>query len=175
MNHDDHVDLLRDGVQVESGQWADLGCGDGAFTLALADLLGAKSVIHAVDTDQRALARLEKRASSRFPDAHVRTRTADFTDPLELPALDGIVMANALHFYRRKEPIIQSIRGLLKPDGRFILVEYNSDSGNRWVPHPISFERWERLAGECGFSRVEKLGAKPSSFLGEIYSALNRT
>jgi hypothetical protein len=31
---------LRDGVPEPGGVWADLGSGEGAFTLALADLLG---------------------------------------------------------------------------------------------------------------------------------------
>jgi precorrin-6B methylase 2 len=38
--------------------WADLGCGAGAFTLALASLLPAGSTIHAMDRDRAALAQL---------------------------------------------------------------------------------------------------------------------
>jgi hypothetical protein len=48
MNHTDHVALLARGVrQDEGGTWADLGAGTGAFTLALADLIGPHGVIHA--------------------------------------------------------------------------------------------------------------------------------
>jgi len=39
MDHRDHVNLLRGGVQTPSGLWADFGSGAGAFTLALAELL----------------------------------------------------------------------------------------------------------------------------------------
>ena len=39
MEHPDHVALLRPGVP-PGGAWADIGAGEGAFTLALADLLG---------------------------------------------------------------------------------------------------------------------------------------
>ena len=55
MDYADHVALLRDGVPHERGTWADLGAGDGAFTLALADLLPEGSTIHAIDRDRSAL------------------------------------------------------------------------------------------------------------------------
>ena len=109
----------------------------------------------------------------RFPDVNVRYVQADFTKRLDLPALDGIVMANALHFVRRKEPVLEMIRSYLKPEGRLILVEYNADSGNMWVPFPLSFPSWERLAERSGFASTELLSTVPSRFLREIYSALS--
>jgi hypothetical protein len=38
-------------------------------------------------------------------------------------------MANALHFFRDKEHVLRHLRGYLKPNGKFILVEYNVDAG----------------------------------------------
>ncbi len=173
MNHKDHVDLLRGGVSSPEGVWADLGCGTGAFTLALANLLDAPSVIYAVDKDRRAISELKKSASDRFPLHDIRAVAGDFTLSLDMPRLDGVVMANSLHFLKDKEPIVRAVRGLLKPDGCLILIEYNVDRGNPWVPYPISFGRWVDLAARCGFGSTEKIGAKPSSFLREIYSALS--
>lgn len=174
MNHKDHVDLLRGGVSSPDGAWADLGCGTGAFTLALAELLDPRSIIHAVDSDTHVLAELRRRARSRFPAHDIRPLQADLTQPLDLPALDGVVMANALHFHKDKEPIVRALRVLLKPSGRLLLIEYNVDRGNPWVPHPISFEKWRELARRCDFTATEKIGAKPSSFLREIYSAVSQ-
>ncbi len=82
-------------------------------------------------------------------------------------------MANALHFVRNKEPIVQIVSGYLKPSGRLILVEYNADRGNPWVPHPLSYSTWEALARRCGFASTRMIGRVPSRFLGEIYSALS--
>ncbi len=171
MIHADHVDLLRLGVPHRGGTWADLGSGSGAFTLALAELLGPQGIIYSVDTDESALAEQERRMRSRFPETQVRTMCADFTRPMDLPDLDGIVMANSLHFHRKKAPIVEALQRLLKPGGPLLLVEYNTDRGNAWVPYPIAFEAWETLAGRCGFRATRKIGARPSRFLGEIYAA----
>ena len=58
MNHRDHVNLLRRGVPEPGGVWADLGSGAGAFTLALAELVGPGAEIYAVDKDRGALRQL---------------------------------------------------------------------------------------------------------------------
>src|SRR5213079_2399942 len=98
VNHQDHVGLLARGItQGEGGVWADLGAGAGAFTLALADLIGPGGVIYSIDKDQRALRQQEQAMRARFPATTVHYLAADFTRPLDLPQLDGVVMANALH------------------------------------------------------------------------------
>lgn len=173
MNHNDHVNLLRGGVPSPNGDWADLGSGTGAFTLALADLLDNQAQIFSVDTDKRALQEQERNMRSRFPEAHVEYRTADFTKPLNFPPLDGVVMANSLHFHRPKDAILRLVKSYLKPDGRFILVEYNADSGNPWVPYPISFDTWKNIASKNGFAETRLLQTVPSRFLREIYSAVS--
>lgn len=171
VDHRDHVALLRGAV---SGRvWADLGSGAGAFTLALAELLGPAGEIHSVDRDRGALAEQERELSRRFPKTTLRVRAADFTRALDLPPLDGIVMANSLHFIREKVPALARIRGYLRPGGRFVLVEYDSDRGNAWVPYPLSFETWRDLSLLAGFSETRLVHAVPSRFLGRIYAALS--
>jgi ubiquinone/menaquinone biosynthesis C-methylase UbiE len=174
VNHQDHVALLARGVpQGEGGTWADLGAGTGAFTLALADLIGPHGVIHAVDRDRAALAELRSGFVSAVPQAELRVRAADFTRRLDLSDLDGVVMANSLHFVEDKIAVLALVRGYLRHGGRLVVVEYDSDRGNAWVPHPLSFETWRDLAGEAGFVETRKLATVPSRFLREIYSALS--
>jgi precorrin-6B methylase 2 len=60
----DRVALIRPGVERPGGDppretWADLGAGSGAFTQALASLVGPGAVIYALDRDERALRSLE--------------------------------------------------------------------------------------------------------------------
>src|SRR5947209_9586795 len=173
MNHSDQVYLLRKGIPAPGGIWADLGSGGGAFTLALADLIGPTGQIYSVDKDRSALRRQEREMSFRFPSISVTYLAADFTQRLDLPPLDGIVMANSLHFLRKKDPVLQLVRSYLKPGGRLLIVEYNADRGNMWVPYPFSYHTWEVLALQNGFSGTQLLATVPSRFFGEIYSAVS--
>ena len=175
MNHADHVRLLRGGIDTRGGIWADLGSGTGAFTLALADLLGAEGVIYSVDRDAAALREQERRLKGSSPAVTVHAIQVDFTLPLDLPELDGMVMANALHFVppEGQTQVIQQVKGYLRPGGRLIVVEYNVDQGNRWVPYPISYSRWQRIARAARFEHVQLLAKAPSHFLKEFYSALS--
>ncbi len=158
------VGLLRGGIGQRGGVWADLGAGEGAFTLALADLLGPEAHITAVDRDAGALRAL----GSRF-----EVKVADFTRPLDLHDLDGVVMANSLHFVRNQDAVVKSVRAMLKPDGRLIVVEYGTDRGNAWVPHPLTYPQWEAMAARAGFRETRLLQTVPSRWLGSMYSALS--
>lgn len=172
MRHADHVALLRDGV-VPGGVWADLGSGEGAFTLALAELIGEAGRIYSVERDAAALRTQREAMAERFPSVSVEYVRGDFTKPLDLPPLDGIVMANSLHFYREKEVPVRRLAAALKSDGRFVLVEYDADRGNAWVPYPISYSRWEVLTAQAGLTATRLLARVPSRFLGAIYSAVS--
>ena len=173
MNHTDHVNLLRPGIPAAGGLWADLGSGRGAFTLALAEILADSGSIISVDKDRAALRDQELAMQTRFPTAHVDYRAADFSKSLDLPPLDGVVMANSLHYFSRKQPLVEHVRAMLKPGGHLIVIEYNVDRGNWAVPHPLTYSQWAELAARSGFAETRLLGAVPSSFLHEFYSALS--
>jgi len=87
------ITLLRSGITAIGGIWADVGCGDGIFTTALYALIQPEGEIYAVDRDQFALSALARHFSESYPDATLHTLRADFTHELNLPALDGMVMA----------------------------------------------------------------------------------
>jgi ubiquinone/menaquinone biosynthesis C-methylase UbiE len=173
VNQSDLVALLQDGVTERGGRWADLGAGEGAFTLALAELLGPGAHITAVDKDGRALRSLGGEMGSRYPRVTLELKTGDFTRDTGLSGLDGVVMANSLHFVRDKVPVLESVRAMLRPGGSLIVVEYGTDRGNPWVPHPFSYASWEKLAARAGFAGTRLLRTIPSRYFGSMYSALS--
>ncbi|HSJ87765.1 MAG TPA: class I SAM-dependent methyltransferase [Anaerolineales bacterium] len=173
MDHEDHVNLLRPADLPRGGTWADFGAGSGAFTLALSELVGSKAEIYAIDKDRTGFTKLEQSHRARFGTSqNIHPVRADFTGTLHLPPLDGIVMANSLHFFKQKEKVLRHVRSFLKMNGTLLVVEYNVDSGNLWVPYPLSFETYRELAPRAGFSQPRLLGKAPSRFLREFYSAV---
>jgi SAM-dependent methyltransferase len=154
---------------IESAQrqtWGDLGCGSGTFTMALADLLAFGSTIHAVDLDQRALQQIPERDDG----VEIRKIVGDIRSPgLRLPPVDGILMANTLHFIREQEVLLKR---LLSLTDRFLVVEYERSRPNRWGPYPVGFDRLRQLFSQAGVDRVEKLATHPSLFGGTLYSAI---
>ena len=174
MNHADHVTLIQKGISTQGGVWADFGSGTGAFTLALAECLGPDGQIYSIDKNRHDLRRQEQVMNGRFPQNQVTYIAEDYTRSLDLPPLDGILVANALHFQRRKDNIIQQFYDYLRPGGRLIVVEYNVDRGNLWVPHPFSYQTWETIANRNGFVETHLLHVRRSSFLHEIYAAVSQ-
>jgi trans-aconitate methyltransferase len=169
------VDLLRDAVGDSTGIWADLGAGTGTFTLALADLLGGGSTIYAVDDDASAV-----RALVDLPavgETRIIPVKADFTRPLELPGLgaggmplDGLLMANALHFVRDATGVLSRLVQRVRSGGRVIVVEYDQRRASRWVPHPIPAASWPTLAAAAGLVDPTITATRPSMYSGILYA-----
>jgi SAM-dependent methyltransferase len=146
--------------------WCDLGCGSGTFTTALAQLLAPGSMIHAVDLNPGAL----EDVPDQYSGVEIRKTLGDIGSPsLRLTAVDGILMANALHFIQEQQAFM---RRLLSVTDRFLIVEYERSKPNRWGPYPVGFERLRQLFTEAGVERVERLAIRPSLFGGTMYSAL---
>jgi ubiquinone/menaquinone biosynthesis C-methylase UbiE len=164
--------LLRPGISGPGGVWADIGFGDGIFTSALYTLIQLDGEIYAVDKSQFALDALERNFAESYPDAALHTLRADFTRELTLPALDGVIMANSLHFVVDKAPALTRLIRLLKPAGRLIVVEYNTSRGNSAVPYPLDEHDFLELSRQVGLRETRILSKIPSSFLGEMYAGM---
>lgn len=166
--------LLEPAVKGGHGIWADLGCGDGVFTYLLCLLLQPGSQIYAVDKKQSALHTLRRHLAENQIAVPVHTIHADFTRPLSLPPLDGLVMANTLHFVKKKKPILAQLLTLLKPGGRLIVIEYNTNRGNFAVPQPLDEGGFLTLAQEVGLNTPQIIAKAPSTFLGEMYAGMGK-
>ena len=179
MDHADHVALIREGVPVPAPgttvTWGDIGAGRGAFTLALAESLAPGGRIIAVDRDAAALREAARLVAARFPATTLEPLVGDLEAALDLPPLDGLVAANSLHFVPRDRQVaaVRRLAASLRPGGRFVVVEYDADRGNPWVPHPFSMVTWGRLAVDAGLTPPRMIGRVPSRFLGAIYAAVS--
>ncbi len=82
-------------------------------------------------------------------------------------------MANSLHYIQNQKVFIGNTKPLLKPEGCFLVVEYDTNISNPWVPYPVSFVRLNELFKAAGFSSIRKLKEKPSRYnRSNLYSAM---
>jgi ubiquinone/menaquinone biosynthesis C-methylase UbiE len=158
--------MVRDAVAMLAGSgleavgpttWADLGCGDGTFTLALADVLAPRSVIHAIDRNSAAL----KRIPSSRHNVRIHVHVGDFTEPWPFGSVDGILMANSLHYVANQEAFVRAFESRMTSPRRILIVEYDTNQANAWVPHPVSRSRLARLFSGYSF---RSLGSRPSRY-----------
>lgn len=139
--------------------WADLGCGDGVFTYALADLLASGSSIYAIDKS------LQPHNETTGNKIEVKFQQADFiSDELKLPKLDGLLMANSLHYVKDKKGLLAKLKQYLSTAVIFIIVEYDTLKANQWVPYPVNPEQLKRLFVSAGYNDFSITGERQSVY-----------
>ena len=139
-----------------SQQWVDLGCGKGTFSYALASLLPDGSNIICVDKETQPIAPLYDGVSLQFEKADIQKIN------FEPSSLSGILIANALHYVKDQKAFIKRLDTFLVQDASWIIVEYDTEASNRWVPYPVSFNRLKELF--IGYGDVYTLGEKQSVY-----------
>ena len=162
-----HKEVMRSHPQ----RWADLGCGSGLFTAALASLLQKSSAIYAVDKSAHALQQVLASES-----VLIEKIEADFIqDDLRFRDLDGILMANSLHFVKDKTAFIHKAESYFKAKEYFLIVEYDMDVSNPWVPFPLSYYSLQSLFKKLGYNFIDKISETPSRYnRSNIYSVAVR-
>ncbi len=174
MKIDDAQALIAGAVPRRPGVWADLGAGDGTFTQALARLLEPGSRIYAADRDRAALAALQKTGVNGIA---VITVHADLTSTVLLPGvlpatLDGVLIANTLHFISQPATLLTEVSGWLRPSGRLVIIEYDGRRPNRWVPYPLPSTALPELVRRAGFAAPTITASRPSRYGGTLYVAV---
>ena len=167
MQLSDAIQLIENAVPKVHAAWADIGAGSGLFTQALQHILPSGKVF-AMDKNPNGLYKLSPNQT-----VELEIIAADFNNPLPLPNLDGMLMANALHYAANPIVVLNNILASLKPKGILLLIEYDTATPNPpWVPYPIPFPEFQQLAHSCGLSEPIKVGQKASIYgHNQIYAA----
>jgi len=119
---------LIEELDVRPGQTvADLGCGNGFYTLKLARQTGPRGKVYAVDIQQELLDMLRRRAR----EAGIKNIVAvqgTATDP-RLPenSLDLVLLVDVYHEFSHPEAMLRALRKSLKPTGRVALAEFRAE------------------------------------------------
>jgi len=142
----------RDGAHM-----ADLGSGDGFYTLRLAKAVGPSGVAYAIDIDQKALDKLRERAKADQIE-NIEVILGEAADP-KLPAgqLDAVLIRNAYHEMPEYKSVLAGVHAGLKPGGLLVIVEALHDNirektrEQQVKEHEIAPEIVEEELREAGF------------------------
>jgi len=146
---------LRKWLAVKPGQAiCDLGCGNGYHTLPLAQAVGARGHVYAVDLQPQMLTMLRQRAAKQ--DVENITYIEATVDDPKLPraSCDLVLMVDVYHELSHPVRVMRRVREALKPNGRVVLVEFRAEDPD--VPikpeHMMSKAQIVREMASHGFS-----------------------
>jgi len=151
-------------LNVQPGQTVcDVGCGNGFYTLKLAEATGKQGKVYAVDIQREMLTMLRLRARESRIENLVPVHST-ITDPrLPAAALDLVLLVDVDHEFSHPAEMLKAIRSSLKPTGRIALAEFRAEDPN--VPikpeHKMTREQ-ARLEWEAnGFALVASYDELP--------------
>jgi len=109
---------------------ADVGAGDGYFTIPLAQKVGETGFIFASDIDSNALSNL-KTKSDKLGLKNVQIILGTEDNP-GLPGghIDIVLIVNTIHLIKDLNSVLDNIRSSLKQGGRLVIIQWDSEKMN---------------------------------------------
>ncbi len=148
----------------------DLGCGQGNYSLAVANLIGPAGVVYAVDLWEEGIASLKERAA-REGRANLQPLVAPAGRlPLESRSVDVAFMATVLHDLVEAGTAagaLAEVTRVLKPGGLVAIVEFDKIDGPPGPPRHIRLDpaEVEALVAPYGFARPRTVKLGPYNYL----------
>lgn len=130
---------------------ADIGAGEGYYTVRLADRVGEEGRVLAQDIDEDALRRLGNRVERQRLD-NVAVKLGGPDDPrLPRNSFDRIFMVHMYHEVAEPYAFLWRLRPALREDGRVIVVDVDRPADQHGIDPQLLFCEFERV----GFRLVE--------------------
>jgi hypothetical protein len=102
--------------------------------------------------DHHSCGRSRPGSAGADPGVAIHKILTDLRSPtLRLPSVDGILMANSLHFIEDQHLLLRNLSSVAE---RFLIVEYERSKRNRWGPYPVGFEKLREHFGSGANTRV---------------------
>lgn len=141
----------------------DMGCGNGFYTLKMAEAVGENGKVLAVDIQPEMLRLLQARAEEAEL-TNIERILGDVHDP-KLPegTVDLILCIDVYHEFSHPEQMLAAMRKSLKPTGRIVLVEFRAEDDN--VPikplHKMSKAQVNKELTANGFRLAKQFDGLP--------------
>ena len=120
----DDTDALLDAMAIKTGDWvADVGSGDGDYTIPMAERVGPSGRVFAVDVDPDKLDDLNERLTENKIEHVTSVYSVEANPMLPTNSLDAVLVRNAYHHFTAPESMLRHIKAALKPGGRLVIEE----------------------------------------------------
>ncbi len=131
---------------------ADIGAGGGWFSVRAARRVGIGGAVYAEDINQTAPKFIADRAAKEhLPQVHPVLGTPD---DLHLPApVDAALLLKMYHEIAHPVPLMQQLRGSLKPGARVGIIDRNGNGSG--TDHGVKQRVLEREMQQAGYREVE--------------------
>jgi ubiquinone/menaquinone biosynthesis C-methylase UbiE len=106
---------------------ADVGCGDGFYTIPLAQHLTPSGKVLAIDIDEGALSKLREHLAEKGLRNVEIIKGAEDDPKLPVARVDAALIVNAYHEMTKPKPMLRHVLAALKPGALLILMEGISD------------------------------------------------
>ena len=118
---------LVDILDVDPGErFADVGAGDGRYSVALARTVGERGRIYATEVDPDDLKKMEDRVSrENLSNVEVVRGTQDATG-LSEACCDGILLRRVYHHFQNPAAMQASMRRALKDGGLLLIIDFGT-------------------------------------------------
>lgn len=136
---------------------ADFGCGAGFFSVVLAQRVGPKGTVYALDVRKEALEVAASKAKV-FHLANIQYIRADLERPHGSALADGsvekVLITNVLFQTDNKIAIVQEAWRILKNRGTLLIIEWDPDSSGAkpTLPSTLSKIEVKKLVSSLGFT-----------------------
>jgi ubiquinone/menaquinone biosynthesis C-methylase UbiE len=154
--------LVRELYLKPSDRVADIGCGTGVYTIALAKEVGVTGQVYAVDVHREALHTLAGTLDKRGI-VNVEMIWADVEKhvPIDAYSLDAAVVSNVLFQFDKIDKAIINIARLIKPEGQLLVVDWSDSHGGigPHASHVVQEEQAISLVQKHGFRILKRLPA----------------
>jgi ubiquinone/menaquinone biosynthesis C-methylase UbiE len=159
-------------AEIKAGMYvADIGAGEGYYTVRLSPLVGERGRVLAQDVVPQTIHELARRVNRERLD-NVALRVGQPNNPL-LPeaSFDRVLMIHMYHEIQRPAEFLWNLRSSLKRGGRVVVVDADRPTDRHGTPtrllvcefNAVGYEltRFERLDSESYFAQFEPRGPQP--------------
>ena len=159
-------------AEITAGMYvADIGAGEGYYTVRLSPLVGERGRVLAQDVVPQTIHELARRVNRERLD-NVALRVGQPNNPL-LPeaSFDRVLMIHMYHEIQRPSEFLWNLRSSLKRGGRVAVVDADRPTDRHGTPtrllvcefNAVGYEltRFERLDSESYFAQFEPRGPQP--------------